>query len=190
MKPLRLLLIGLSAIALLLVVVVALAFTPGVQTWAAKKFAPVTPELSVGIGHVNAGLNQTRVENIRVVQPGLVLTIPSAEVDVSVIDAAGGKVEVRRLVAKGWVLDLTAPGGSPAPEAKTPEDAAKTAFNGIFKLIQLPVDLAVDGVDLAGEVILPDGRAQVTITGGGLTTGSEGKFIVTVDMKSADSIVA
>lgn len=190
MKPLRLILIGLSAIALLLVVVVALALTPGVQTWAAKKFAPATPELAVGIGRVNAGLNQTRVENIRVVQPGLVLTIPSAEVDVSVIDAAGGKVEVRRLVAKGWTLDLTASGAAPATPTKTPEAAAKTAFNGLFKLIQLPVDLAVDGVDLAGEVILPQGRAQVTITGGGLATGSEGKFIVNADLKSSDSTVA
>jgi hypothetical protein len=190
MKPFRLILIGLSAIALLLVLGVVLALTPGVQTWAAKKFAPATAELSVGIGHVNAGLNQTRVDNVRVVQPGLVLTIPSAEVDISVIDAAGGKVEVRRLVAKGWVLDLTAPGAAPATPAKTPEAAVKTAFNGIFKLIQLPVDLAVDGVDLAGEVILPEGRAQVTITGGGLANGGDGKFVVTADMKSADSTVA
>ena len=190
MKPLRLLLIGLSAIALLLVLGVVLALNSGVQTWAAKKFAPATPELTVGIGHVNAGLNQTRVENIRVVQPGLVLTIPSAEVDVSVIDAAGGKVEVRRLVAKGWVLDLTAPGAVPATLEQTPEAAAKTAFNGIFSLIQLPFDLAVDGVDLAGEVILPQGRAQVTITGGGIGSGSDGKFVLTAGLTTPDSSVA
>ncbi|HSI09313.1 MAG TPA: hypothetical protein VK985_12070, partial [Rariglobus sp.] len=190
MKPLRLLLIGLSAIALLLVLGVVLALNSGVQTWAAKKFAPATPELTVGIGHVNAGLNQTRVENIRVVQPGLVLTIPSAEVDVSVIDAAGGKVEVRRLVAKGWVLDLTAPGAVPATLEQTPEAAAKTAFNGIFNLIQLPFDLAVDGVDLTGEVILPQGRAQVTITGGGIGSGSDGKFVLTAGLTTPDSSVA
>ena len=208
MKPLRFLLIGLASLAVLLVIVVALAFTPGVQTWVARKFAPATPELTVAIGHVDAGLHQTRLENVRVVQPGLLLTLPSAEVEVGVLDAAGGKVEVRRLVAKGWILDLTAPAAapvatrtgeskpiattkpspSPAPSAKKPEETARTAFDGIFKLIQLPFDLVVDGVDLVGEVILPEGRrAQVSITGGGIAAGKDGKFTLTADLKSPDA---
>lgn len=207
-KPLRFVLIGIASLMLLLALVVALAFTPGVQTWAARKFAPATPGLTVGIGSVNAGLNRTRVENIRVVQPGLVLTIPSAEVEVSVIDAAGGKIEVKRLVAKGWTLDLTAPLAAPtggvanagesksatpektsasAPAAPKPEAAARTAFNGLFKLIQLPFDLTVDGVDLSGEVILPQGRGPVAITGGGIAAGREGKFALSADFKSADA---
>lgn len=212
MKPLRFLLIGFSALALLVVIAVALAFTPGVQTWAARKFAPATPGLTVVIGGVNAGLNGARVENIRVVQPGLVLTLPSAEVEVNVIDAAGGKVEVRKLVAKGWILDLTAPldvnaSLNPPSAVSDPSRAlpssghndftfsvvserTKESFDGIFKLIHLPVDLAVDGVDLAGEVILPDGRAQVTVTGGGVAAGSDGKFAVTVDFKSLSSVLS
>ena len=206
-KPLRLLLIGVVSLLLLLGLVVALALTPGVQTWAARKFAPATAELTVGIGRVNAGLNRTRVENIRVVQPGLVLTIPSAEVEVSVIDAAGGKIGVKRLVAKGWILDLTAPSATPipvatgagesklsapakpaapAPAAAKPEDAARTAFNGLFKLIRLPFDLAVDGVDLSGEVILPEGRIPVSITGGGLAAGKTGKFNLNADLTPRD----
>ena len=193
---------------LLLALVVALALTPGVQTWIARKFAPATAELTIGIGRVNAGLNRTRVENIRIVQPGLVLTIPSAEVEVSVIDAAGGKIEVKRLVAKGWTLDLTAPSATPlpveasvgeskpssaakpassAPATDKPGEAARTAFNGLFKLVQLPFDLVVDGVDLSGEVILPAGHGPVSITGGGIAAGKDGKFTLIADFKSSDA---
>ncbi|MFA6959781.1 MAG: hypothetical protein WC205_03405 [Opitutaceae bacterium] len=189
-KPLRILLIVCASLILVCVIAVVLVFTPGVQTWAAHKFAPNTAELSVGLGRVNAGLNQTRVENIRVVQPGLVLTIPVADVNVSVIDAAGGKIAVKRLVAKGWVLDLTAPWLAPVPASSPkPAEAARTAFNGIFNLIQLPFDLAVDGVDLSGEVILPNGRAQVSITGGGIAVGHDGKFVITGEFKASDSSV-
>ena len=187
MKLLRLFLLGFAALAIVLVVVVALAFTPGVQTWAARKFAPATPELTVAVGGVNAGLNGARVENIRIVQPGLVLTIPSAEVEVNVADAAGGKIEVRRLVAKGWILDLSDPDGSEKKD-KDSSDIPAT-FDGLFKLIQLPFDLAVDGVDLSGEVILPEGRAQVSITGGGIATGKDGKFTLTSDFKSNASVL-
>ncbi|HRE82001.1 MAG TPA: hypothetical protein PLN52_13170, partial [Opitutaceae bacterium] len=61
------------------------------------------------------------------------------------------------------------------------------AFQGIFSQLKLPVDLAVDAVDLAGEVIFPmepgqpAGRARVTITGGQLAAGQEGSFVVTAD---------
>lgn len=210
-KPLRLLLIILGSLALLVALVVALAFTPGVQTWAARKFAPATPELTVVIGRVDAGLQRTRVENIRVIQPGLVLTLPSAEIDVGVLDAAGGKVAVKRLVAKGWTLDLTAsqsatPATAPAPKpatptasapkpaasskpAATPAERAATTFNGLFNLIQLPVDLSVDGVEIDGEVILPEGRALVTLTGGGLASGNTGKFHLKAAVATAEADV-
>ncbi|CAM2835447.1 AsmA family protein [Rariglobus hedericola] len=191
MKPLRLLFIGLASFAVLVLIVIALAFTPGVQTWAAHKFAPATPELTVAIGRVDAGINKTRIDNIRVIQPGLVLTIPSAEIEVNVVDAVGGKVEVRRLVAKGWVLDLIPRSGSVVrPTASDPAESAKSAFDGIFKLIELPVDLAVDGVDLSGEVFLPEGRAQVSITGGGIASGKDGKFTLTSDLKTGASSVS
>jgi len=190
MKPLRILLIGLAALAIVLVIVVALAFTPGVQTWVARKFAPATPELSVSIGHVDAGLHQTRLEDVRVTQPGLLLTLPSAEVEVGVLDAAGGKVEVKRLVAKGWILDLTAPNTATVTTSKkTPTETARTAFDGIFKMLELPVDLRVDGVDLSGEVILPEGRAQVAITGGGIAAGQDGKIALTADFRGSRATV-
>ncbi len=187
MKPLRLLLIGLLGLVLLMVIAVALAFTPGVQTWAARKFAPAGPELTVDIGRVNAGLSQSRLENVRVVQPGLVLTLPLVEIDVGVLDAAGGKVEIKRLVAKGWILDLSSPAAvSPTAPGKTPEAAADEAFDGLFKLLELPFDLMVDGVDLIGEVLLPAGNAQVALSGGGVAAGQDGRFTLTTNLKTTD----
>lgn len=186
MKPLRLLLLGLCALGLLLIVVFALAFTPGVQTWAARKFAPASSELTVTIGRVNAGLNETRLENVRIVQPGLVLTIPSAEVDVGVLNAVGGKVEIKRLVAKGWILDLGSPVAD-TPPAKKPGAPESAPFDGIFKPIELPFDLVVDGVDISGDVVLPDGRAQVAIAGGGIAAGKDGKLTLTGNFLQASS---
>ena len=118
------------------------------------------------------------------------------------------KVIVTRLVAKGWTLDLTKAanlvqifeksstlGGAVSPPRKAVSqnfsllssalaaDASVSAataqiFQGVFARLQLPVDLALDGVALEGEVLLPGarGHARFTLTGGGLSAGHEGKF--------------
>ena len=64
------------------------------------------------------------------------------------------------------------------PLPPTPASAAVEAFDGIFSRIKIPVDLSVDGVQLEGDVILPEsrGRVKVTLAGGGLREGREGKF--------------
>jgi hypothetical protein len=203
MKPLRILLLSLGFLGLLLGVIAALAFNPGAQTWAARRFAPASPALTVTFDGVDAGLQRTRVNNLKVVQPGLVFSLPSAEVDVNLLDAAREKIAVKRLVAHGWILDLTAPGAAntphppssppastaanapvsaPAPtlvhRAASAEQHARAAFNGLFARLQLPVDLAIDGVDLKGDVILPEGRIHVAITGGGLKADHEGKWAI------------
>ncbi|MBL9209202.1 MAG: hypothetical protein JNL92_01975, partial [Opitutaceae bacterium] len=62
---------------------------------------------------------------------------------------------------------------------------------GVFRQLELPVDLSLDGVVLEGDVILPEqrGRVKVSITGGGLVTGREGKFTVTAAAALADPAV-
>ncbi len=212
MKPLRILILALSFLALLLGVIVALAFNPGTQTWAARHFAPASPSLTVTFDGVDAGLQRTRVNNLKVVQPGLVFTLPSAEVDVHLLDAARGKIAVKRLLAHGWILDLTAPAAANAPLARpsppasaaaippvpapastavpraaSAEQQARAAFNGLFARLQLPVDLAIDGIDLEGDVLLPEGRIHVAITGGGLAAGHEGKWAITATAVGPDA---
>ncbi|MDO8542783.1 MAG: hypothetical protein Q7S40_20270 [Opitutaceae bacterium] len=118
------------------------------------------------------------------------------------------QILISRLVAKGWTIDLSKwkPGsgavnaaqtsGAPAQRggsakttsapvgagsAATPPPKSgneRAAFHGIFNQLRLPFDLALDGIDIAGEVILPDGRGRSTIaiSGGGLAAGQEGRF--------------
>jgi hypothetical protein len=124
------------------------------------------------------------------------------------------RVQVSRLVAKGWVLDLThavmpsavakAPAGRvtefsllPSAYADTPPVPSPAAFAGILNQLQLPFDLSLAGVDLAGEILLPAlpgrpaARAKVTLTGGNLAAGQPGKFdyTATVVFEGADAPV-
>ncbi|HXA13602.1 MAG TPA: hypothetical protein VNW23_00620, partial [Opitutaceae bacterium] len=198
MKLLRWLLLGTAVLAALVAVAIGLAFVPAVQTWVAHRALAGRPGLGIEVGRVAAGLHRVELDNVQVMQPGLALTLPAAEVDLPLISAAGQKVSIKKLVATGWTLDLTAPGGKPkaATAAATPAVATAAAFQGIFQQLHLPVDLVVDSVELSGDVIFsvnprqPPARAHVTITGGRLAAGQEGKFDFEIDTALAGSSAA
>ncbi len=198
MKLPRAFLIGIAGLAALLAVAIGLAFTPAVQTWAVRRVLAGQPGLQVEIGRVAVGLHSVKLDNLTLIQPGVVLTLPSVEIDLPLLSAARKKVFIQRLVAKGWTLDLTAPGGK-SPSAPVPSSPAATpaaAFQGVFKQIHLPVDLAVDAVELSGEVIFPTGpkqppgRAHVTLTGGQLASQQEGKFDFQIDTTLDGSVAS
>jgi hypothetical protein len=195
MKLLRRLLIGIAVLAALMAVVVGLAFMPSVQTWAAHR---ALAGRNIDVGRLAVGLHRVELDNVQVNQSGVVLTLPSVGVDVSLLSAAGKNVSIQKFVAKGWTLDLTAAGGKSksAQTAAAPAVATAAAFQGIFQQLHLPVDLVVDLVELSGDVIFladpkqPPSRAHVTITGGGLTAGQEGKFDFEIDTELAGSSAA
>ena len=182
-KTLRLVLAGLLTLVLLVVVLVVLGLTPAFQTWASRR---ATAGQGIELGRVAAGLNNIRLESIRVVRPGFTFTLPLAEVDVSLVDAARSRVAVKRIVAKGWTLDLTTAGESePAQKttpAVSPPTSARTAFEGLFKQLKLPVDLSLDTLEAEGDVILPEGRVHVVLTGGQLAVGKDGAFALQADV--------
>jgi hypothetical protein len=67
------------------------------------------------------------------------------------------------------------------PAAMVP--AVAEAFQGVFSQLQLPVDLSLDGLDLDGDIILPPAanggpaaRAHLSVAGGGLGSGRDGRF--------------
>jgi hypothetical protein len=219
MKPLRVLLIGVGIIVLLVGVLVALALNSSVQTWAARRALGGQMGVRGEIGRVDIGLERVRAENVVLRFSGMVITLPALEADMAVLGAARERISVSRLVAKGWTLDLTAPGQLASATAATPrlpraeasilplplaalgqaQTPGKTASAAVFPVgdlltaLQLPVDLlALDGVELAGTVIFPTtpgatpGRAQVTITGGGLAPGNEGTFQISADARLDD----
>ncbi|HTB79518.1 MAG TPA: AsmA family protein [Opitutaceae bacterium] len=198
MKLARAFLIGIAGLAALLAVALGLAFTPAVQTWAVRRVLAGQPGLQVKIGRVAVGLHSVQLDNLTLIQPGVTLTLPSVEIDLPLLSAARKKVFVQKLAAKGWTLDLTAPGGKPpaAPVSPPPATTPAAAFQGVFKQIHLPVDLAVDAVELSGEVIFPTGpkqppgRAHVTLTGGQLASQQEGKFDFQIDTTLDGSVAS
>lgn len=182
MKAFRLVLIGVSICALLLLVALAVGLNASFQTWAARRELAKRPELHGSIGRVSAGFSRTEVRALKLESQGAVLTLPSLDLELPAISAGlSRKVYVRSLVAKGWTLDLTKAAGLPtiaaqnaqprrqppssnfsllssanAAEAIAPASTVTAAqFRGVLSQLQLPVDLSVDGVDLEGEVILP-----------------------------------
>ncbi|MSU69795.1 MAG: hypothetical protein EXS39_03255 [Opitutaceae bacterium] len=202
MKIGRLFLIGGAALLALLLVAVGLAFTSDFQTWAARRVLASQPGLRASLGRVDAGLNRVQFQQLRLIHGGATLTLPSMEITLPLLAAARRDIQIRKLVAKGWTVDLTEPAPKPAPAATAaprprefsllastyaaePAQAAATVFQGIFALLKLPVDLGVEAVELEGEVIFPvnpgqpPARARVTLTGGQLGAGRAGKFTFT-----------
>ncbi len=205
MKPVRLFIIVIAALAAVIALGAVLALNASFQTWAVRRVLAGRPALGVTLASVSAGPGRVEVKNLRVESHGAVLTIPTLEVELPLISAGlKNKIAITRLVAKGWTLDLTkAPKlaeaiplsfdatkgrSSPARRGGDREfsllSSARAAepiapiFQGIFAQLALPIDLAVDGADLAGEVILPaaHGHARLTLSGGGLGAGRDAQF--------------
>ena len=208
MKPARILLIFLGVLTVFALVTVGLAFNSGVQTWTAKKILTRQPSVNATLESVAIGLGRAEVKVLRVEMNGAVLTVPSLTVELPIIAAGFAReVSVGKLTARGWTIDLSktaapppastspinvspTPDGAATPVAATPHSVVAAnqasvarAFAGVLGQLRLPVDLALDGVDLEGEVILPPAprggpavRARVTLVGGGLGVGKEGRF--------------
>ncbi len=191
MKVSRLILVGGAALAGVVVLAAIVAFNGSFQTWAVRKALAGRPELKASVGSISASLSRVVAKDIRVEQAGAVVVIPYLEANLPLVSAAlRDKVLISRFVSRGWTIDLSRPSGSGAPAAPAiqPAAAAVQVFAGVFGLLDLPFDLALDGVRLEGDVILGEGRgrSQVTLTGGGLAAGREGKFEMAGEARLAD----
>lgn len=190
MNPLRFLLLVVAVLVGLGATALALVFNSSFQTWVARKALANQSGAEVSLQRVSAGLQRVQVEQLRAVLPEGVLSVPSVELHLPVLDAAlRKKVAVSRLVAKGWTLDLTKATGSQVRSPLGAESAAAAAamvFQGIFHQLQLPVALSLDDIELEGDIIFVDaatggpGRARVTLQGGRLGAGAEGTFVFAV----------
>jgi len=194
-KFLRPLLMGVAVVATLLIMVLVLAFQSSVQTWAARRALGGQADIKGGIGRVSAGLKLIELTDIKIEKPGFALTLPSLTIEMPLVSAAGKKIAVRRLTAKGWKIDLSVPSAAQIAAARAtattsslqniPQPQAKPesfAFDGVLKLLRLPVDFSLGEIEAEGEVTFPTGpgkppgRATVHLTGGKLAVGSEGRF--------------
>jgi len=191
-KSVRLLLIAVLLLVVVIVLLGVVALNSGVQTWAARKALAGQPGLKGTLGEVAAGFQSVVLNNLELEQAGAVITLPALSAELSVVDAGfNQKISLRRLVAKGWTLDLTAykfpeTAGKSAPAVASVSASAEVAVRvvqGVFARAALPFDLSLDGVELEGDVRLPPapgmtaGRAHVVLKGGGLGAGREGTFV-------------
>ena len=195
MKLLRPILIGVAVLVTLLVVILVLAFTSSVQTWATRRALGGQTDMKAGIGRVSAGLKLIELTDIKIEKPGFALTLPSLTIEMPLVSAAGKNIAVRRLIAKGWKIDLSVPTAAQIAAARATTTTASPqnvlqpqakpepfAFDGVLKLLHLPVDFSIDEIDAEGEVTFPTapgkppGRATVRLSGGKLAVGSEGRF--------------
>lgn len=198
-KPFRLLLLGGLVCAVLLLLVFGLALHSGVQTWAARKALAKRPELNAQLGGVSAGFRTVEFRDLHLEQKGAIITLPAIHAELSTIDAGmNQKVNLQRLIARGWTLDLTGykpgagdptlvvlpatPNASQVAPVVASSAAVAQVFQGIFAQTTLPFDFSLDSVDLEGDVILPpspeieSGKAHLVVSGGGVAAGKEGAF--------------
>src|SRR5690606_24822135 len=152
-----------------------------------RRALPQGPDLQVSVERVRVRPHQVELTGVRFEQPGVALTLPAALIELSLLDAVRENVAITRLVAKNWILDL-----SPAQRRATAA-AGGAACAGIFGGLNLPVDLALDGAELEGEVrLLSQGQTQpsqarVRLSGGGLGSGREGTFHLVVEVRQPEA---
>ncbi len=193
MKPVRLFLFGAAALLVLALLAVAVGLNSSLQTWAARKALAARPSLRAKLGSLAFGFSRVEIGQLRFESHGAVGTLPSLAVELPVLSALfGHNVQVRHLRARGWTLDLTHAPSAAATVAGTPGAPAAAAaaavplVQGAFAQLQLPADVTIDDVDLEGEVILPAlpdhpaARVKVTLRGGSLATGRDGRFALEI----------
>ncbi|MDF9826924.1 hypothetical protein M2447_001009 [Ereboglobus sp. PH5-10] len=202
-KAVRIILVSAGALLLLLAVVVMALFQPPVQTWLVRKVVSGQQGCEIEIGRVSAGLNKVELTGVQMKGRGMTVDLPLAVVEMPLLGLIREKVDVKKITAKGWTLDLSQPAaeppptaGAPAPDAGAPESGGKN-IGGILDMLRFPVDLAVEDADIEGAIVLPPEtpdaapvRAGVSVRGGQLRPGNDGRFELALNMEGPESDAA
>jgi len=194
MKALKIVGLVLGSIVLLLIVVIALALTPAVQTWAVKKAVAGQPGTTIDFSRVAAGLSAADISDLRFEKDGMVVTAKGVSARYSAMDYLSKNLaNAESVTFNDLVIDLRnvkpappASGSPPTPATKSGGTSAPEPFAGILKQAQLPMDLRVGSLNANGRALLPNNQVVVfELKGGGIQTGQKGKVEWVVDF--ADS---
>jgi hypothetical protein len=172
MKRLKLPLIIVGSLLAVVVIVVILAFTSGVQTWATRKALAGQPGMKGAVGSVSAGLKSAEIRDVRIEQDGIIIVAKQLDAGYSASDyLSGKKIIVDHVTARGVEIDARNPaakaGGTPPPAA-----VALAPFAGVLNAIRLPGETRLGRVDVDAKVLLPNNQsATFTLEGGGLAPG-------------------
>ncbi len=180
----KLILLLILAPIVLVAILVAAAFTSAVQTFAARK---VLAGQGGAVERVDVGLGGAKLRGLAIEQPGLKLQVPDFRADAPLLDLAGGKVEVRSLVARDIVVEIdpVALQAAQKPAEEKPAEPAKP-FNGVLDAAKLP-ELRVDGIDIAGRLRVAGPQpvdATFALSGGGIRSGQAGKLELKIEAKA------
>ena len=108
MKPVRLLLLGATVLLVVLVAAVVVGFNGRFQTWLVRRELAARQDLHATVDAVSVSLGRVQLRGLRVERQGAVLTVPALEVELPLLSAGlRNRVQITRLTAKGWTLDLT-----------------------------------------------------------------------------------
>ena len=180
MNRLKLTLVIVGGLAALVLVMVILAFTPSVQTWAVRRALTGQPGLTMAVGSVAAGLTSTELRDVRVEQDGVIIVAQQVSATYSAMDyISGRRITIENVAVKGLEIDAR----KPTPKQSTaPAQVALAPFAGILNSIKLPGEMSLGRLDVDAKVQLPGNQsATLTLSGGGITPG---KF-ATITWKAA-----
>jgi len=162
---------------------------------------------AVRLGGVNVGANGARVKLPSLELRGDLWKMARGEgVIITKLEARDWVLDLRGVAAedlRGMLATMATSGGSdggfslpaeftllPSAYAQAASGAAvapvlRTVFEGVFPHLVLPLDVAIEGVDFGGRVLLPKGFWQpespvmtvwLELTGGGLRAGAQSQF--------------
>ena len=190
MKRLKILGLVVGGLALVVVVVLVLAFTPAVQTWAVRKAGAGQPGRTIEVSRVDAGLSAAAVSDFRFTQDGMIVTVKGVSAKYSAWDyLKSGRINAANVDVQDLVVDMRnvtsaatpATAKNPAPQSSA--TAAKpTPFDGLLKQLQLPFDVNVGTVAVKGRALLPnDQTVGFNLKAARIETGQRGNLEWTVD---------
>ncbi len=222
MKRRRGILIGIALLVIVAVVAVALAFNASFQTRVVQRVLSEQPDMAASLSRVSVGWSTVRIDDLAVRRDGMVLRAPRVEATLPVWRLLTNRVELRRLVAHDWELQIdpaVAIAAMRAPEPPVASNAAEAGWGGLARALggslvtadgghaapglgglldalHLPLDIAVDELDLRGTAAWrqagpgADGHANVAVTGGGLRAGETGTFHLLVEAEGERATAA
>ncbi len=204
MKSARPLLIGITALCAVLLVGAVLALNASFQTWWVHRWLANHPELRLTIGRVDAGLHQVELTDVHYASGGLKFHLPKVNAEASFAAALlHRRFNITKLTAEEGLVEVTdgnATAAAVPPVAHAGAAPANTAqpvaalvnsgtFRGLFPLLDLPADVTLGQVQFSGEIRSHEATSLITITGGGLGAGRDGRFTVTARAALSDADV-
>lgn len=207
MKALKILGFVFAGIVVLLAVLIALALTPSIQTWAARKALAGHPGTQFEVGRIAAGLSAADVADLHYAKDGMIVTAKGVTARYNAWDfLKQNRINADQVTVQELVVDLrnakpvegkdaSAAGRKGAPGAeggaagkRRPSDAETPPFEGVLKQAQLPFDVRVANLSAKGRALLPNNQTVVfDLKGAGIETGQKGKLEWVVDFADATS---